>query len=56
VSGDVVGRHRRVLMHELFGGNIDEAQRSGDYEERYRNPATLAGLLVELSLANCYFG
>src|ERR1700694_3075958 len=34
VSGDVVGRRRRVPMHEQLAGNIDEAQWSGDYEEQ----------------------
>src|SRR5580700_4080114 len=34
VSGDVVGRRRRVPMHEQRAGNIDEAQWSGDYEEQ----------------------
>ncbi len=51
VRGDVVGRRGRVAMHEQLTGYIDEggaAKRS-----RYRNPATLPGLLVELMCPPC---
>jgi len=34
VRGDVAGRRGRVVVHEEFVGDVDEAQRAAQYEEQ----------------------
>jgi SAM-dependent methyltransferase len=47
-SGDVVGRRGRVATHDQSAGNIDERKGAKTTRSRYRNPATLPGLWVEV--------